>query len=948
MMNDTPSKKRLCLIDGSGYIYRAFYALPPMSRPTDGVPVNAVFGFTSMLMQFMADNIDDCIAVVFDADRHNFRNEIYPEYKANRKEVPEELVPQFPLIRDAVRAFDIADVEQEGFEADDLIASYARKGVEEGFQVVVVSADKDLMQLMAGDKVLLFDPMKKRYVTTDDVIKKFGVLPDKVTEVQSLMGDPTDNIPGVNGVGPKTAAELINQFGSLEGIYQHIEEVTGRRKELLQNDKDNAFISQKLVCLDKNAPLPKTIKEFCSYQPSLPKIQEFLQQMGFKSLMARAPAFVEKRSKALQALSPCARTQMSVDFETPVETSVLPVKIPRDYECVQDEEQLLKWCRKIEKAGYVALDTETDSLDSQSAEIAGISLCLEAGKACYIPINHCSQSAPKSQRETLSLFDDEKSDAPKQISKEFIKKHLIDLLARPDIIKIGHNIKFDLQVIHTNFGIDLADQTLQDTIVMAYDLDGVMHGRSLDDLAAIFLNEKMIPYQQVCGSRRAAIWFKQVDLKSATDYAAEDADMTLRLYRLFTQKLSQDGLDRLYQDIDRPLIYVLTKMENAGVLVNKAVLQSLSLQLFQKIDALEKEIYALSGVHFNLNSPLQMGEVLFDKMGIEGGRKNTKSKNWITDSDVLEEIAGNGVEIAAKILEYRQYMKLKSTYTDALVKLINPRTGRVHTTFSMVMTATGRLSSNNPNLQNIPIRSEMGREIRAAFVAAPNHVIMSADYSQVELRLMADVADVKQLKQDFADGLDIHAATASKVFNVPMENMDPMIRRNAKAINFGIIYGISAFGLARQLGISRTEAKGYIDAYFEKYPEIKKYMDETVQFASEKGYVLTPFGRKCYISGFDSQSTRGFASRAAINAPIQGGAADMIKMAMVKLQNELQARQMKTKMLLQVHDELVFEVPQDEIKQARTLIKDVMENIVHLSVPLVVEIGTGKNWKEAH
>ena len=937
----TQQKKRLCLIDGSGYIYRAFYALPPMTRPSDGVPVNAVFGFTSMLMQFMTENADDCIAVVFDTARRNFRNDICPEYKATRKEVPEDLIPQFPLIRDVVRSFDVADVEEEGFEADDLIAAYAKKGVEEGYQVVVVSADKDLMQLMDGENVLLYDPMKKRYVSTEDVIKKFGVLPDKVTQVQSLMGDSTDNIPGVHGIGPKTAAELINKYGTLEEIYNHLDEIPERRANLLKEEKEKAFVSQKLVVLDSNAPLPKPISDFCRKSGDAQKIKDFLQQMSFKSLLGRVDSFMKKRQAVLQQSCSLPQPEPVKEISVPTE------KIVRQYECVQEEKDLLKWCEKIEKAGFVALDTETDSLDSQSAEIAGISLCVEAGKACYIPINHCGEGTPEKQGENLSLFD-VVPNRPKQISKSFIQNHLLSLLARPDIIKIGHNIKFDLEVIHTNFGVNLADDTLQDTIVMDYDLNGNVYKKSLDDLAQIYLNETMIPYKQVCGTGNGSILFKQVDLKTATDYAAEDADMTLRLYQLFLPKLKESDSNKVYQDIDRPLISVLTKMENEGVLIDKNALQKISLQLFQKIDVLEKEIYAMAGEHFNLNSPIQLGELLFEKMGIAGGRKSSKSKNWITDSDVLEELADNGVEIASKILEYRQYTKLKSTYTDALVKLINNRTGRVHTTFSQTMTATGRLTSNNPNLQNIPIRSEMGREIRSAFIASNGCVLMSADYSQVELRLMAAVANVKQLKEDFANGLDIHAATASKVFGVPMENMDPMVRRNAKAINFGIIYGISAFGLARQLGISRTEAKTYIDSYFEKYPEIKQYMDETIQFASEKGYVLTPFGRKCFISGFESPATRGFASRAAINAPIQGGAADIIKMAMIKMQSELEQRQMKTKMLLQVHDELVFEVPENEVEQARSLIKDVMENIVHLSVPLIAEIGVGKNWKEAH
>ena len=934
-------KKRLCLVDGSGYIYRAFYALPPMSRPSDGTPVNAVFGFTSMLMQFMSDNADDCIAVVFDAARKNFRNDIYPEYKATRKEVPEELMPQFPLIRDVVRAFNIADVEQEGYEADDLIASYAKKAVQKGYQVVIVSADKDLMQLMQGEDVIIFDPMKKRYLQTEDVIKKFGVLPDKVIQVQSLMGDSTDNIPGVFGVGEKTAADLINKYGNLDGIYAHLDEMPPRRKDLLEKGRENAYLSEKLVTLATDAALPKKIEEFCSYEPNAQKIKDFLEMMGFRSLMTRVSGFVEKRCRVVQQMKTADDNQLAFDL------SVEAPKLARHYECIVEEKDLLKWCEKIEKAGFVAFDTETDSLESQTAQIAGISLSVQPGYACYIPINHCAKYSNRKQSNDPVLFDD-MLPKPKQISKEFIKEHLLALLQRPNIMKIGHNLKFDLEVIHANFGIDIANENMQDTIVMAYDLNGVIQKKRLDDLALMYLNEKTIPYQQVCGTRRAAIWFKEVELEPATQYASEDADMTLRLYNLFKEKLKNEKLEKVYYDIDRPLVYVLTEMENEGVLVDKQALQSLSFQFFQRIDSLEKEIYQLLGEHVNLNSPIQLGEVLFDKLQLEGGRKNSKTKNWITDSEVLEDMAANGIEVAQKLLDYRQYMKLKSTYTDALIKLINPRTGRVHTTFSQTMTATGRLSSTNPNLQNIPIKTDLGREIRAAFIAKPSCVLMSADYSQVELRLIAHVADVKQLKADFGAGLDIHAATASKVFEIPLENMDPMVRRNAKAINFGIVYGISPFGLARQLGISRTEAKQYIDSYFDKYPEIKKYMDETVQFASQNGYVLTPFGRRCYIRGFDNQKTGGFAARAAINAPIQGGAADITKMAMIKVQQELESRNMKTKMLLQVHDELVFEVPEDEVEQAKALVKETMENIVQLSVPLIVEIGIGKNWKEAH
>ena len=927
----TSSQKRLFLIDGSGYIYRAFYALPSMNRPSDNMPVNAVFGFTSMLMNFIKDNPNDCIAVVFDTARKNFRNDIFPEYKANRKEVPEDLVPQFSLIRDAVHAFNIAAVEEEGYEADDLIASYTKKAIQNDYDVVIVSADKDLTQLMDGEKVRVFDPMKKRFVTQEDVLKKFGVLPDKVTQVQSLMGDSIDNIPGVKGIGPKTAAELIVTYGSLDNIYAHLSEIGGRKEDLLRLCEKDAYMSLKLVTLAQDAPLPKPIEDFCCFIPDIQKIKTFLESMGFKSLLGRLPLLVFEKKVS-------AEPKVMFDAELSKE---------KKYECVQDEQALIRWCSQIEKAGFVALDTETDSLNSQLAQIAGISLCVEEGIACYIPINHYERKIPEAGQ--LGLFvTEEETIKPKQLSKQVIKEHLLKLLLRPDIVKIGHNIKFDLEVIHTNFGINLADDNIQDTIVMAYDLDGMTHSNKLDDLAKLFLNEEMIPYKDICGTGKQEIVFNEVPLDKATAYSAEDADMTLRLYNFFSKKLLNNPLNKVYHDIDRPLISVLVKMENEGVRIDRQALQQLSLSFYKQIMRLEEEIYVLAGEHFNLNSPIQLGEILFEKMAIQGGKRNSKSKNWSTDSNVLEELAEEGIEIASKILEYRQYNKLKSTYTDALVKLINPRTEKVHTTFSQTMTATGRLSSNNPNLQNIPIRTEEGRMIRSAFIADEGHLLMSADYSQVELRLMASVANVKQLQADFAAGLDIHAATASQIFGVPIEGMDPMIRRQAKAINFGIIYGISAFGLARQLGISRTDAKKYIDAYFEKYGEIKKYMDETIQFASENGYILTPFGRRCYVSGFENQATKGFASRAAINAPIQGGAADIIKMAMSKMQKELEKRQLKSKMLLQVHDELVFDVPENEVDIMRVLVKDVMENIVHLSVPLIAEVGIGQNWKDAH
>ena len=940
----TSDKKRLFLIDGSGYIYRAFYALPPMTRPSDKMPVNAVFGFTSMLMNFIKENPYDCMAVVFDTARKNFRNNIFPDYKATRKEVPEDLIPQFPLIRDAVRAFNIPAVEQEGYEADDLIAAYAKKAVTAGYEVVIVSADKDLTQLMDDAHVQVYDPMKKRYVTNEDVMKKFGVAPDKVTQVQALMGDAIDNIPGVKGIGPKTAAELINAYGNLDGVYANLAAIGGRKAELLSQDKERAYMSLKLVTLAQDAPLPQPIESFCCFKSDAVKIQDFLNLMEFKALQGRVSGLISAQKQVMPASTVLAFGQQSEQITKPL-LALSAVK--RDYECVQDEKSLLKWCDLIKQKGVVAFDTETDSLDSQSAQIAGISLCVEEGKACYIPINHYEKGEHTAEQPSLFVADNIRK-LP-QLSKDVIKQHLLSLLMSPDIVKVGHNIKFDLEVIHTNFDINLADKTIQDTLVMVYDLDGMQHGNSLDDLADLFLHETMIPYKQVCGTGKTAITFAEVPLDEATAYAAEDADMTLRLYHYLSARLAEQAtLKKVYEDIDRPLVAVLTDMENAGVRIDSSQLQNLSLSFNDKILKLEEKIYALAGEHFNINSPIQLGEVLFEKMAIEGGKRNAKSKSWSTDSDVLEDLATNGVNIADKILEYRQYNKLKSTYTDALVKMINSRTNRVHTTFSQTMTLTGRLSSNNPNLQNIPIRTEDGRLIRSAFIASPGHVLMSADYSQVELRLIADVANVKQLQQDFAAGLDIHAATASQIFGVPIEGMDPMIRRQAKAINFGIIYGISAFGLAKQLDISRTDAKKYIDAYLAKYSEIKTYMDQTIEFASQNGYVLTPFGRRCYISGFENQSTRGFASRSAINAPIQGGAADIIKMAMIKVQQQLKEQALKTKMVLQVHDELVFDVPSDEVDAVRALVKNVMENVVHLKVPLIAQVGVGQNWKEAH
>ncbi len=921
--------QKICLIDGSGYIYRAFYAIPPMTRPKDQKPINAVYGFTSMLMQFFKENQYEYIGVVFDAERHNFRNDIYPDYKATRRETPEELIPQFPLIREAVKAFNVLSVEEEGFEADDLIASYTKAALDQEMEVVIVSADKDLMQLM-GPHVSIYDPMKRQMLGQEDVKAKFGVSACQVIDVQALAGDTSDNVPGVKGIGIKTASELIQEFGSLENLLENAHQIQqARRRELIVNGKENALISKKLVTLRDDAPLPYLIDSFVAQKPDSETIRTFLEDNGFKSLLGRLSGFIEEKNKETQPI-------YSHDIEI-------------HYEAVQDKQSLQEWADLIKEKGIVAIDTETDSLNPFEAEMAGISLCVEEGKACYIPLRHTSLNSAEEDRVDLFDFDSSPTvEKPIQVSLSDVKEILLPVLKDEGVVKIGHNIKFDLQVLKTEFGDDFQMAPIEDTIVMAYDLYGTSHGLSMDELAHIYLNKETIHYEDVCGKGKNAILFKYVPLEKAVPYSAEDADITMRLYHLFKQRLKEEKAETVYQNIDCPLITVLTEMERRGILVDKGTLMQLSLKFSNEMNRLEKEIYNLAGEYFNINSPLQLGEILFEKMKLEGGKKNSKTGYWSTDQETLESLAAQGIELPAKMLDYRQYSKLKTTYADALTKMIDNKTGRVHTTFSQTVTATGRLASNNPNLQNIPIRTEAGRLIRSAFVAQKGKVLLSADYSQIELRLIADVANVKKLKEAFAQGLDIHAATASQVFNIPIENMDPMIRRNAKAINFGIIYGISPFGLARQLGITKTEAKQYIDSYMAQYPEIGQYMNDTVQFAKEHGYVLTPFGRKCFISGFDSGATRGFASRAAINAPIQGGAADMIKMAMNKMPEALKSAQLKTTMILQVHDELIFETPEDEIEKASALIKEIMEKVVTLSVPLEVEIGTGHNWTQAH
>ncbi|MDR3436812.1 DNA polymerase I [Telmatospirillum sp.] len=930
-MSETPLKN-LYLVDGSGFIFRAFHALPPMSNPA-GTPVNAVFGFVNMLMKLLTDSDADHLAVIFDAARLTFRNEIYPAYKAQRPDPPEELVPQFALIRDAVRAFNLPCIEMSGFEADDLIATYARLAVDKGAKVTVVSSDKDLMQLV-GDHVGMFDPMKNRVIGAAEVFEKFAVAPDKVVDVQALAGDPTDNVPGVPGIGIKTAAQLIDQFGDLDTLLARAGEIKQpKRRESLLEHADAARVSRQLVRLKNDVPVVETLESFAVRDPDRETLLAFLDTHGFRSIRARL------------AQGQPTRTAPSAVAGTPEASGQVLAQQPAvaiDYELVIDAAVLDRWVAEARKAGIVAVDTETNSLDPLRCDLVGVSLSTRPGRACYIPVLH-SQAGAQGQ---LDLGGAAAADGPQPLPKALIIEKLRLLLEDPAVLKIGHNIKFDIQVLA---GCGLSVDPIDDTMLLSYVLESGAHGHGMDELASLHLGHKNISYAEVCGTGRAQITFDRVPLDKAVAYAAEDADITLRLYHVFKPRLVPEHLTTVYETLERPLVPVLADMERAGIKVDKAELQRMSVEFGRRMEDYERDICLLAGMDFNIGSPKQLGEVLFDKLGLPGGKKSAKTGAYGTGADVLEDLAPMH-PLPRKVLDWRQLAKLKSTYADALVDQINPATGRVHTSFAMAVTSTGRLSSSDPNLQNIPIRTEEGRRIRRAFIAEPGFKLLSADYSQIELRLVAHVADIAGLKQAFRDGADIHAITASQVFGVPVEGMDPSIRRKAKAINFGIIYGISAFGLAQQLGITNGEAKQYIDAYFARYPEIRRYMDATKELAKRQGWVSTLFGRKCFVQGIADRNPamRAFSERAAINAPIQGGAADIIKRAMIRLPGVLSAEGLSARMLLQVHDELVFEVPEAEIDATKAAVKRVMEGAAVLDVPLLVEMGAALSWAEAH
>ncbi|MFN4281702.1 MAG: DNA polymerase I [Alphaproteobacteria bacterium] len=981
-MAKTPATKaagkpnHLYLVDGSGYIFRAYHALPPMTR-RDGTPVNAVFGFSQMLLKLIADLETDYLAVIFDAARKNYRNDIYADYKANRPDAPEDLIPQFALIRDATRAFNVPCIEMEGYEADDLIATYAKAAVANGDEVTVVSSDKDLMQLVS-DKVTLLDPMKQKRIGAPEVLEKFGVTPDKVQDVLALAGDAVDNVPGVPGIGYKTAAELINAYGDLDTLLARAGEIKQpKRRENLVNNADKARMSRDLVRLEDQAPVTEQYTDFVVQAPDPGKLLGFLKAQDFNRLLARVGSDLAARGVKVSELdlgAPATEGKEVPDSFKPPKIGVArpgkenskPValgeqqaallasltKLPdsKSYSCIQDEDGLRLWVAKARDAGLVAVDTETTSLDPMQAELVGVSLAIAPGEAAYLPLGHIDPGSEQQGALDLGVAPGESAGRPKQVGLQTALDILKPLLEDEGVLKVGHNIKYDRQVM-ASYGVALGP--VDDSMVLSFVLEAGLHGHGMDDLAELHFGHSTIKYADVTGTGRKQVTFDRVALDSATCYAAEDADVTFRLHALLKPRLVSDRMTTVYETLERPLIGVLADMERAGIKVDRAVLHGLSADFEKRMRVLEAEIHKLANREFNVGSPKQLGEVLFDEMGLPGGKKG-KTGAYATGADVLEELAAQGHDLPARVLDWRQIAKLKSTYSDALAEQIHPKTGRVHTNYGMTGAATGRLSSNDPNLQNIPVRTEEGRKIRRAFIAEKGHKLLSADYSQIELRLLAHVAGIDTLKKAFRDGLDIHAMTASEMFGVPVKGMDPMVRRKAKAINFGIIYGISAFGLANQLGIPQGEASSYIKAYFERYPGIKDYMERTKEIARKQGFVTTIFGRKIHVPWINDKipARRSFAERAAINAPLQGAAADIIKRAMIRVPAALKAAGLNAKMLLQVHDELVFELPEGEAEKTAQIVREVMERATlparELDVPLIVETGVGDDWAAIH
>ncbi|MEL6809325.1 MAG: DNA polymerase I [Pseudomonadota bacterium] len=921
----------LHLIDGSAFIFRAYHALPPLTRKSDGLPIGAVSGFCNMLFKYVEGNTGPDapthVAVIFDKGSHTFRNDMYDLYKANREAMPEDLRPQIPLTRQATEAFNIACKEKEGYEADDIIATLAVQARAAGGRCTIISSDKDLMQLV-GDGVEMLDAMKNRRIDRDGVFEKFGVFPERVVDVQALAGDSVDNVPGAPGIGVKTAALLINEYGDLDALLERADEIKQpKRRETLINHADQIRLSRQLVLLDENTPLDFTIDDLEVRDAHPDQLMPFLAEMEFRTLTKRIADQLGVEAPEIKEPSEPAASDApdapSFDQST--------------YEQVSDAAALQTWIDRIYERGHVAIDTETTSLNEMTANLVGISLAVNPGHACYIPLTH--------KQGGDDLFGSDEL-AGGQMPLETALDMLKPVLEDDSILKIGQNMKYDAKIF-AQIGINMAP--IDDTMLMSYAMHGGLHNHGMDTLSERYLGHTPIPIKPLLGTGKSAKTFDQVPVEDAVKYAAEDADITLRLWQMFKPGLHRVQVTKVYETLERPMVPVLAGMERSGIKVDRDTLSRMSNAFAQKMAGLEDEIYELAGRKFNVGSPKQLGEILFDEMGIEGGKKG-KTGAYATGADVLEDLATEH-ELPGRVLDWRQLSKLKSTYTDALQDHINPDTGRVHTSYSIAGASTGRLASTDPNLQNIPIRTEEGRRIREAFVSEPGKMLVALDYSQIELRILAHIAKIPELKQAFDDGIDIHALTASEMFDVPLDEMTPEIRRQAKAINFGVIYGISGFGLARNLRIPRSEAQGFIDRYFERFPGIRTYMDDTKAFAKEHGYVQTLFGRKIHTPNIGAKGPQaGFAARAAINAPIQGTAADVIRRAMIRMPDAI--ADLPATMLLQVHDELLFEVEDnavdDLISVARTVMEGANDPVVHLDVKLTVDAGQGQNWAEAH
>ncbi len=924
-MNKIQKTDHFYLIDGSGYIFRAYYALPPLTRKSDGLPTGAVSGFCSMLFKLLEDSKSDQnlqkpthFAVIFDSARKTFRNEIYSDYKANRSEAPDDLAPQFEYIRKSVIAFNLPSVDLPNYEADDLIATYVDQILKKGAKVTIVSSDKDLMQLYKKG-VRIFDPMKNKFITDDDVVKKFGVDASKVIDVQSLAGDSSDNVPGVPGIGVKTAAELINKYGTLENLLKSAHEIKqNKRRETLIENKDKALISKKLVTLDHNSPINRELSEFKLQDIDKDKLYKFLREMEFNRLLSSAiSAYGEPELESNKIETQSIEKQQTINN--------------KNYHLINSLDEIDKWIEEAEEVGEVAVDTETTSLDPHQADLVGISLCSKIGKACYIPVGHKSS---------------------KCLKKDAVIKKLKKILEDPSIKKIGQNIKFDFIVFY-KCGITLS--SMEDTMLMSYVLDAGKNRHNMDTLSEIHLGHKTISFKEMVGTGKKEINFSEVELDKAKDYAAEDADVTFRLYKKFIKNLKSEKMINIYEIFEKPLIKILAFMEIEGVEIDSKFLKSLSSKFEKKIQKLEKEVFKISKKEFNIASPKQLGEIIYNDLKI-AGLKKTKKGSFATSASVLEDLAFKGHEFPKLILDWRQVSKLKNTYSDALPEHLNPNTKRVHTSFLLAATTTGRLASSDPNLQNIPIKSEDGKDIRKAFTAKKGHLLISADYNQIEMRILADLADVKELKKAFKNKEDIHSLTASQIFNIDIKKVNQDHRRKAKAINFGIIYGISQYGLAKQINVSNYEAEEFLNSYFAKFPEIKVYMDNTIKFCRKSGYVNNIFGRRSHFNGINDKNfnVRNFQERAAINAPIQGSASEVMRLAMIRLDKKLsEEKNSNSKMLLQIHDELIFEIPKKDEKVMIKLIEKEMTSVAQsdyhsFSTPLTVDINVGDNWGMLH